>query len=86
MINRALLPWLVLFLFIFTGASAVAEPYSVLADNLALLRAFGSDLVPMVFARAAVALRELGKFAAANVPQIMLLEEFRRDAFADAIA
>ena len=84
--KRAFLPWLVLFLFSITGAIAVAEPYSVLTYNLGLLRAFGSDLVPMVSARAAVAPRELGKFAAATTPQIMLLEEVWRDAYAEAIA
>ena len=85
-VKRVFLPLLFLFLFSFTGAIAVGESYSVLTDNLGLLRAFGSDFVPMVSARAAVAPRELGKFAAANPPQIMLLEEVWRDAFAEAIA
>jgi hypothetical protein len=73
-------------LFVSLAVAAPAEPLTVLTYNLGLLRVFGSDLVPLVGARASVAPRELAALAEAERPQIMLLEEVWRDKFADAIA
>jgi hypothetical protein len=65
--------------------SAHAETVSVLTYNLGLLRAFGSDLVPMVAARAEAAPRALANLLDAEKPQVVLLEEVWRDAYAEAI-
>jgi endonuclease/exonuclease/phosphatase family metal-dependent hydrolase len=65
--------------------SARAETVTVLTYNLGLLRAFGSDLVPLVAARAEAAPRALAALAEAERPQVVLLEEVWRDSYAAAI-
>ncbi len=65
---------------------ASAQTYTILTYNIGLLRTFGSDLVPIVEARAAAAPAALARFAADNQPQLILLEEVWRDAYAKAIA
>jgi endonuclease/exonuclease/phosphatase family metal-dependent hydrolase len=58
----------------------------VLTYNLGLLRVLGSDLVPLVEARARLAPTVLADFARENAPAIILLEEVWNDRHADAIA
>ncbi len=76
---------LILSVLVIGAAHAAADPYKVLTYNVGLLRAFGSDLVPIVEARAAAAPAELARFASENGPQIILLEEIWRDGYAQAI-
>jgi endonuclease/exonuclease/phosphatase family metal-dependent hydrolase len=76
---------LVSALLVVGAAGAAAAPWKVLTYNVGLLRAFGSDLVPMVEPRAAAAPAELARFASENGPQIILLEEIWRDSYAQAI-
>jgi diaminopimelate decarboxylase len=47
----------------------------VLTYNTGLLRVFGSDYVPIVKERAAAAARELARFASAQSPDLIVLEE-----------
>ncbi len=71
---------------VFLGAAAApAQSYKVLTYNVGLLRAFGSDLVPIVEARAAAAPAALAKLASETAPQVILLEEIWRDPYAKAI-
>ncbi len=65
---------------------AQAAGYRVLTYNLGLLKVLGSDYVPMVDARAAVAPRELARFLQETSPQIVVLEEVWNDRHATAIA
>ena len=66
-------------MLLFGAAGAAAESYTVLTYNVGLLRVMGSDLVPLVAARAAAAPAALAGLAAARMPQVMLLEEVWRD-------
>jgi endonuclease/exonuclease/phosphatase family metal-dependent hydrolase len=59
---------------------------TVLTYNLGLLRVLGSDLVPLVEARARAAPAALAAFAREHAPDIVLLEEVWNDAHADAVA
>ncbi len=79
-------PCMLAVLFLVLGpAAAPAETYKVLTYNVGLLRAFGSDLVPLVEARAAAAPAVLSRFASDSAPQIIMLEEIWRDSYAKAI-
>jgi len=73
-------------LLVLGAAAGQAQSYTVLTYNVGLLRTFGSDLVPVVEARAAAAPAELARFAAENRPQVILLEEIWSDGYAQAIA
>lgn len=70
---------------ILSAQAASAASYRVLTYNLGLLKVLGSNLVPMVDARAAVAPRELARFARDSSPQIIVLEEVWNDRHAKAI-
>jgi endonuclease/exonuclease/phosphatase family metal-dependent hydrolase len=65
--------------------SAVAAPLSILTYNLGLLRAFGSNLVPIVRERAELAPRELERFAREQSPDLIVLQEAWKNAHAKAI-
>jgi endonuclease/exonuclease/phosphatase family metal-dependent hydrolase len=67
------------------AVSAAAAPLSVLTYNLGLLRAFGSDLVPIVRERAELAPRELERFARDHSPDLIVLQETWKNAYAKAI-
>jgi endonuclease/exonuclease/phosphatase family metal-dependent hydrolase len=67
------------------ATSAAAAPLSVLTYNLGLLRVFGSDLVPIVGERAAVAPRELARFAGGQSPDVIVLQEVWKNSQAKAI-
>jgi len=58
----------------------------ILTYNLGLLRVLGSDLVPLVQARARLAPSAIADFARESRPDIMLFEEVWNDRDADAIA
>jgi hypothetical protein len=70
------------------GARAAdgVEPVTVLTYNLGLLKAFGSDYVPMVDARTAAAPRVLTAALSDLKPDIVLLEEVWTLPAAEAIA
>jgi hypothetical protein len=84
--NRAVPALLVALMLAFVSPALPAQTYTVLTYNVGLLRTFGSDLVPVVEARAKAAPSVLARFAADTQPQIILLEEIWRDAYARAIA
>jgi hypothetical protein len=79
-------PLLVLAALLALSPSAPAEQLTVLTYNLGLLHAFGIDFVPTVRMRAKAAPSEVARFASADTPDIILLEEVWRDAYADSIA
>jgi endonuclease/exonuclease/phosphatase family metal-dependent hydrolase len=67
------------------AVSAAAAPLSILTYNLGLLRAFGSNLVPIVRERAELAPRELERFAREQSPDLIVLQEAWKNAHAKAI-
>ena len=67
------------------AVSATAVPLRVLTYNLGLLRVFGSDFVPAVRDRAAVAPREIARFASAQSPDLLVLQEIWKSSQAKAI-
>lgn len=66
--------------------TAAGERLTVMTYNVGLLRAFGSDYVAAVEARAKQAPAVIAAFAAASSPDIMLLEEIWEDGFTGAIS
>jgi len=54
---------------------AAAAPVRVLTYNVGLLEVFGSDYVPIVKERAAVAAREIARFASERSPDVIVLQE-----------
>lgn len=67
------------------AVSAPALPLRVLTYNLGLLRVFGSDFVPAVRERAAAAPREIARFAGAQSPDLIVLQEAWKNSQAKAI-
>ncbi len=74
-----------LFLTLAFPGAAHAGTLKVVTYNLGLLNVLGSDYVPMVEARARAAPGELARFATAESPDIILLEEVWQDRDARAI-
>jgi endonuclease/exonuclease/phosphatase family metal-dependent hydrolase len=72
-------------LSVLIAVSAAAVPLKVLTYNLGLLRFVGFDFVPIVKARAAVAPREIARFALEQSPDIIVLEEVWKNSYAVAI-
>ena len=64
---------------------ASAESLTAVTYNVGLLKVFGSNLVPEVDARAAAAPAVIARFASENAPDVLLLEEIWRDAYAKDI-
>jgi endonuclease/exonuclease/phosphatase family metal-dependent hydrolase len=67
------------------AVSAAAAPFSVLTYNLGLLRVFGSDFVPIVKERTAIAPREVARLAAERSPDLIVLQEIWKGSVARAI-
>ncbi len=72
----------VLFVSLVIAFSAGAADLKVATYNVGLLKVFGSDYVPLVDRRAAAAPAELARYASASQPDVILLEEVWRDAYA----
>ncbi|OHD68632.1 MAG: hypothetical protein A2177_15205 [Spirochaetes bacterium RBG_13_68_11] len=83
--KRTTLAIAAILLSIVFAASAAAAPLSVLTYNLGLLRAFGSDLVPIVRERAAVAPGEIARFATEQSPDVIVLQEVWKNSQAKAV-
>jgi endonuclease/exonuclease/phosphatase family metal-dependent hydrolase len=83
--KKAVFSLLAAVLLLVSAAGASAQSYRVLTYNVGLLRAFGSDLVPIVEARAAAAPAALAKLVSEDGPQVILLEEIWRDSYVKAI-
>jgi endonuclease/exonuclease/phosphatase family metal-dependent hydrolase len=83
--KRTTLAIAAIILSVVFAASAAAAPLSVLTYNLGLLRAFGSDLVPIVRERAAIAPREIARFAAEQSVDVIVLQEIWKSSQAKAI-
>jgi endonuclease/exonuclease/phosphatase family metal-dependent hydrolase len=64
---------------------APAVPLRVLTYNLGLLRVFGSDFVPAVKDRAAIAPREVARFAGEQSPDLIVLQEVWKSSQGKAI-
>jgi endonuclease/exonuclease/phosphatase family metal-dependent hydrolase len=67
------------------AVSAQGESLKVVTYNVGLLKVFGSNYVPQVDARAAAAPAVIARFASESSPDIILLEEVWRDAYAKDI-
>lgn len=67
------------------ASSAASAPLSVLTYNVGLLRVLGSDFVPAVRERAAVAPREIARFAGERSPDLIVLQEVWKHAQAREI-
>jgi endonuclease/exonuclease/phosphatase family metal-dependent hydrolase len=67
------------------ASSAAPAPLSVLTYNVGLLKVFGSDYVPIVKARAAVAPQEIARFATERSPDLIVLQEIWKRAQAKAV-
>jgi endonuclease/exonuclease/phosphatase family metal-dependent hydrolase len=65
--------------------STPAESLKAVTYNVGLLKVLGSNYVPQVDARAAAAPGVIARFASENSPDIILLEEIWRDAYAKDI-
>jgi endonuclease/exonuclease/phosphatase family metal-dependent hydrolase len=84
--KRTTLPIVALLLSAVLATTAAAAPLKVLTYNLGLLRAFGSDLVPIVGERAELAPREIARFSREQSPDLIVLQEVWKNAQAKAIA
>jgi endonuclease/exonuclease/phosphatase family metal-dependent hydrolase len=67
------------------AVSAEAVPLKILTYNLGLLRVFGSDFVPVVKERTSVAPREIARFASAESPDLIVLQEIWKNTTAKVI-
>ena len=83
--KRTILAIAAMLLSTVVAVSAPAVPLRVLTYNLGLLRVFGSDFVPAVKARAAIAPREIARFASAQSPDLIVLQEIWKSSQAKAI-
>jgi len=68
-----------------SAALAAAAPVKVLTYNVGLLRVFGLDYVPIVKERAAIAAREIARFATERSPDLIVLQEIWKRPQAKAI-
>jgi len=77
---------LAIVLVTLSAGFAAAAALKVLTYNVGLLRVVGSDYVPIVKERAAVAAREISRFASERSPDLIVLEEIWKRPQAKAIA
>jgi endonuclease/exonuclease/phosphatase family metal-dependent hydrolase len=83
--ERHAFPIAILLLAAAFANPAAATPISILTYNVGLLEVFGSDYVPIVKERAAVAAGQIARFASERSPDLIVLQEIWRRSQAKAI-